>query len=98
VLQAQSLVALNKPSASDYRSVEGYIFTKQPLVDEESAFIYRKEDLITLRDGREMAMLDNLFEKVLRILHCSFLQVLFQLIARRCNALIESRKSFVQRY
>jgi hypothetical protein len=78
LLQAQSLVALNRPSASDYKSVEGYIFTKKPLVDEESAFIYKKEDLITLRDGREMALLDNLFEKILRTLHCSLLQVCLQ--------------------
>jgi hypothetical protein len=75
LLQAQSLAALNKPSAMDYKSVEGYIFTKKSLMDEESAFIYRKEDLITLRDGREMAVLDNIFEKMLRICHCAFLQV-----------------------
>jgi hypothetical protein len=69
------MVALNKPAARDYRSVEAYIFDKKPLVDEESGFIYRKEDLITLRDGREMAFLDSFTEKVLKIFHCPFLQV-----------------------
>jgi len=69
------MVALNKPAARDYRSVEAYIFDKKPLVDEESGFIYWKEDLITLRDGREMAFLDSFIEKVLKIFHCPLLKV-----------------------
>lgn len=69
------MVALNKPAVRDYRSVEAYIFDKKPLVDEESGFIYRKEDLITLRDGREMSFLDSFTEKALQIFHCSLLQV-----------------------
>jgi hypothetical protein len=71
------MVALNKPAARDYKSVEAYIFDKKPLVDEETGFIYRKEDLITLRDGREMALLDSFTEKMLQIFHCSLLQVLY---------------------
>jgi len=71
------MVALNKPAARDYKSVEAYIFDKKPLVDEEAGFIYRKEDLITLRDGREMALLDSFTEKMLQIFNCSLLQVLY---------------------
>lgn len=69
------MVALNKPAARDYNSVEAYIFDKKPLIDEESRFIYMKEDLITLRDGREMACLDSFTEKMLQIFHCRWLQV-----------------------
>ena len=69
------MAALNKPAERDYRSVEGYIFEKKPLFDEEYSFIYNKEDLITLRDGRETTFLDNLTEKMLQTFHCSLLQV-----------------------
>jgi len=69
------MVALNKPAARDYKSVETYMFDKTPLIDEECGFIYRQEDLITLRDGREMAMLDAFTEKMLQLFHCSLLQV-----------------------
>lgn len=70
------MVALNRPAARDFKSVEAYIFDKKPLVDEESGFIYQQEDLITLRDGREMAMLDAFTEKMLQLFHCSLLQVI----------------------
>lgn len=70
------MVALNKPARRDYNSVESYIFDKQPLVDEENGFIYNKEDLITLRDGREMALLDSFIETLLKVFHCPLLQVI----------------------
>lgn len=69
------MVALNRPAERDYRSVESYIFDKKPLVDEEYGFVYQKEDLITLRDGRETAFLDTFTEKMLQTFHCSLLQV-----------------------
>jgi hypothetical protein len=69
------MVSLNTPAERDYQSVEAYFFNKKPLVDEEHDFIYRKEDLITLRDGREMSILDSLTERLLRTFHCSLLQV-----------------------
>ena len=75
ILKAQQMVSLNKPAARDYNSVEGYIFEKKPLLDEEYGFIYNKEDLITLRDGREMAFLDSFTEKMLQTFNCALLQV-----------------------
>ncbi|CAG8971605.1 hypothetical protein HYALB_00007998 [Hymenoscyphus albidus] len=77
LLQTQNMVALNKPATRDFKSVERYIFGKQPLVDEEQGFIYKKEDLITLRDGREMALLDNFIETLLKVFHCKPLQLIF---------------------
>ncbi|KAE8446891.1 hypothetical protein EG329_011522 [Mollisiaceae sp. DMI_Dod_QoI] len=74
ILKAQNMSALNKPAARDYKSVEGFIFDKKPLVDEESGYIYHKEDLITLRDGRETAILDSFTEILLKTFHCSVLQ------------------------
>jgi hypothetical protein len=75
VLKAQQMASLNKPAERDYQSVEAVLYSKKPLVDEEYGFIYQKEDLITLRDGREMAVLDSFTERMLRAFHCSLLQV-----------------------
>lgn len=75
VLKAQHMVSLNRPAERDYRSVEAQFHSKKLLVDEEWQFIYQKEDLITLRDGREMAALDSLTERLLQTFHCAFLKV-----------------------
>ncbi|KAF7885145.1 hypothetical protein EAF00_010963 [Botryotinia globosa] len=77
LLRSQHLNAMNRPADSDYRSVERYIFDKKPLVDEEQGFIYEKNDLITLREGREGAYLDTMTERFLQIFHCAFLQSIF---------------------
>ena len=45
------------------------------LFKEESAFIYVKEDLVTLRPGREYAWLDGALEYLLQILRCRILRV-----------------------
>ncbi|TGO71716.1 hypothetical protein BELL_0539g00090 [Botrytis elliptica] len=78
LLRSQHVNAMNRPADSDYRSVERYIFDKKPLVDEEQGFIYEKNDLITLREGREGAYLDTMTERFLQIFHCAFLQVQYQ--------------------
>lgn len=75
VLKSQQMVSLNRPAARDYQSVEAHLYGRKPLVDEERGFIYQKEDLITLRDGREMAVLDSFTERLIRTFHCSLLQV-----------------------
>ncbi|KAF7880403.1 uncharacterized protein EAF02_007249 [Botrytis sinoallii] len=77
LLRSQHVNAMNRPADSDYRSVERYIFDKKPLVDEEQGFIYEKNDLITLREGREGAYLDTMTERFLQIFHCAFLQSIF---------------------
>jgi hypothetical protein len=43
--------------------------------DSEKSYIYHKEDLITLRPGREHAWLDTIIERSLKALHCRFLEV-----------------------
>ncbi|TGO63760.1 hypothetical protein BCON_0011g00470 [Botryotinia convoluta] len=78
LLRSQHVNAMNRRADSDYRSVERYIFDKKPLVDEGQGFIYEKNDLITLREGREGAYLDTMTERFLQIFHCAFLQVQHQ--------------------
>ena len=43
--------------------------------EEESGWIYDKEDLITIRPGREHAWLDGLMERMLKAFQCRLLKV-----------------------
>ncbi len=70
LIRAQHVVGLSRPADRDYKSVEIYMNREQPLVEDELNFIYRKEDCITLRPGRENAWLDGFIEKTLKFLDC----------------------------
>lgn len=59
-----------------------WILEKAPLVDKEQNFILKKEDLVTLRSGREGAGFESLVErmlsktdKVLQSVGCNIIQV-----------------------
>lgn len=43
------------------------------LFEEDMGFIYEKEDLVTLRPGREYAWLDGLLERMLKVLRCKLI-------------------------
>lgn len=45
------------------------------LFEEDMGFIYEKEDLVTLRPGREHAWLDGLLERTLKVLRCRLIMV-----------------------
>lgn len=47
------------------------------LCEEDMGFIYEKEDLVTLRPGREHAWLDGLLEQILKVLRCKLIMVGF---------------------
>jgi polyphosphate kinase 2 (PPK2 family) len=66
-----------QPSKRDYRSVRRWFNNLQPLVDEEQDFIRCKEDLITLRHGRECAGFDGLVESVVHKLNCRLVRYIF---------------------
>jgi len=72
---AQSLTNCNRPSSGEHHSVRNFINYRQPLVPSEQKFIYCKEDLITLRPGREHAWLDSSMEKVLKWMRCDLIEV-----------------------
>ncbi|KAL9040448.1 MAG: hypothetical protein Q9214_004481 [Letrouitia sp. 1 TL-2023] len=84
LLQAQQMVAMNKPSDRDHLSVQYFMengFQEngepvRPLIKEDTEFVYRKEDLITLRPGRESAWLDAIVERALKMIHCAPIKVL----------------------
>jgi hypothetical protein len=77
LLQAQQLVAMNRPSMRDQISVRNYMENRACLVEDEASYVYEKADLITLRPGRDHSVVDALVERMLRVFHCKPLQVGF---------------------
>lgn len=65
LLKTKEVVTLQRPSKKDYESVRNWFIDVKPLVDEEFRFIKRKEDIVTLRTGRECAAFDSLVERAL---------------------------------
>lgn len=65
LLKAREMSALQRPADSDWRSLSNWMFSKAPLVAQEQEFAKRKEDIVTLRKGREGAAFDNLVERML---------------------------------
>lgn len=76
LLQAQQLVAMNRPANRDHMSVQNFMDNGKPLLQGDSGFINEKEDLVTLRPGRENAWFDGFVERMLKMCHCKPLQVL----------------------
>ena len=75
LLKAQQLKALERPSDRDYRSVLSFMeYDGGQLYEEDMGFIYKKEDLVTLRPGREYAWLDGLLERMLEVLRCRLIK------------------------
>ncbi|TVY75979.1 hypothetical protein LSUE1_G005072, partial [Lachnellula suecica] len=67
LLKAQQLTAANRPPQRDYNSVANFIRHKKPLLEGDDDFIYHKEDLITLRPGRESAWLDAAVQRIMKL-------------------------------
>lgn len=68
-------MSFNRPGNAEHRSALNYVEGLVPVKEEESTFMYCKEDLITLRHGREYAWLDRIIERTLQFLHCRPLEV-----------------------
>jgi hypothetical protein len=77
LLHAQQVAMANRPSDRDYTSVENFIYNTSPLVEADAQFIYNKDDLVTLRPGRESAWLDAFIEKFLKLFPRQPVQRLF---------------------
>ncbi len=76
LLKHQQLKALNQPSQKDYNSVLNFMENNGgALCEEENSFIYEKEDMITLRPGREHAWLDRMLEGLLQSCRCKVIKV-----------------------
>lgn len=66
LMKARELNAFQRPSNRDYRSLRRWCRSEHPLVADEQNFIKRKEDLITLRQGREWAGFDGWIESSIK--------------------------------
>jgi hypothetical protein len=77
LLKAQKLVASNRPPERDFNSVANFVHHKKPLIQGDDAFIFCKEDLITLRPGRESAWLDAIVERILKLFPRSLIKYIF---------------------
>jgi polyphosphate kinase 2 (PPK2 family) len=60
--------------------VRTWFGNEEPVVKREQKYIECKEDLVTLRNGRECAGFDGFVEGVVRWLNCRFIRVNYVLI------------------
>lgn len=67
LFNAQQLAATNKPTKRDYNSVASVVCGYKYLCADDSSFVSHREDLITLRPGRESAWLDAFVERGLKL-------------------------------
>lgn len=74
-MKARDLKSLQKPSNRDYRNFRTWFWNKKPIADREMEFIKRREDLVSLRQGREWSSFDDLVERCVQKMHCKLLQV-----------------------
>ncbi len=68
---------MNKPHEGDHRSLVNFIENHQPEIEGERDFAYCKEDLVSLRSGRENTWLDAAVEAVLRWYPCQPIKRIF---------------------
>lgn len=74
--KARDLNAFQRPSQRDYRSFRTWFRNVKPISYEaEEEYIKRKEDLVTLRHGREWAGFDGVIENCIRKLDCKWIRV-----------------------
>src|SRR5436305_15101947 len=88
-------MSFNRPSESDYKSVVTYMSNNKPLLQEDASWIYSKEDMITLRAGRDHAWLDDGIERLLKWFHCDIIEVSYHQTFMRLNLVLTSFIVFV---
>ena len=71
-------MSLNKPSNSEFESVGRFLNNRQSLGKKEPCWIQHKEDVITLRTGRDHAWLDDIVEGFLKLCHCKLIDLVFR--------------------
>ncbi|EON62312.1 hypothetical protein W97_01533 [Coniosporium apollinis CBS 100218] len=77
LIRARDLGAFQRPSKRDYHSLRSWYYSNAPLLDSEADCIKHKEDIVTLRQGREWAGFDGLIETSLRKIDCKLVRFLF---------------------
>jgi len=93
LVSARELAGFNRPQDRDYSSVKSYFDEESPLCNDES-YVYRREDIITLKPGRENAWLDGFVEKTLQTFSCRLIRVSVTCNAS-CKILLTSHEALV---
>ncbi|GME48356.1 hypothetical protein GTA08_BOTSDO01708 [Neofusicoccum parvum] len=73
----RNMMGMRRPTASEYESLRNYCNYAQTMSEIDETWTLCKEDLVTLRPGREYAWLDTAIEKALRICKCDLLKYIF---------------------
>ena len=75
LIKTREIASFQRPSSRDYRSVRTWFYNIKPLVQREAQFISQKEDIISIRSGREWSSFDGWIESTLRRFDCGLLRV-----------------------
>ncbi|KAK5705532.1 hypothetical protein LTR97_002651 [Elasticomyces elasticus] len=78
LVNARAVSSFQRPSNRVYRNVRKYMHNTKPLCDADMRSIRCKEDIITLRQGREYANFDGVVERALRCVDVHILQPIFK--------------------
>lgn len=65
LMKVRDLNGFQRPSDRDYASLRNWYHRKNPLIAREGAYIKLREDLVTLRQGREWAGFDGWIESTI---------------------------------
>ena len=77
LLKSKETTAFQQPSSRNYRSVRTWFRNIEPIIQREQQYIRLKEDIVTLRHGREWAGFDGLVESILQKFDCRLIRVCF---------------------
>ncbi|KAL9108629.1 MAG: hypothetical protein Q9227_006575 [Pyrenula ochraceoflavens] len=75
---AKGLTSTSRPSNSEYKSFRNFLLNEAPLCSADMPMMECKEDMVTLRRGREHAWLDDAIERLLRLCNCSVVNNIFR--------------------
>lgn len=76
LIKAREINGFQRPSRRDYRSLRRWFYKMAPIsYEKEAAYIKKREDLITLRHGREWAGFDGWVEECIHKLPTSLSRV-----------------------
>ncbi|KAK4892340.1 hypothetical protein LTR27_009174 [Elasticomyces elasticus] len=78
LVNARAVSSFQRPSNRVYRNVRKYMHNTKPLCDADMRSIRCKEDVITLRQGREYANFDGFVERALRCVDVHILKPIFK--------------------
>lgn len=77
LLASHQLLAANRPTKREHNCVVHFLADKGTMAEGEDHFVRHKEDLVTLRPGRETAWLDRFFMKIISGLHRNSMKKIF---------------------